>query len=96
MDNKRLYKLGNKTFSYEQALEKLDLTLLVDRREGLTNKLALKSVKKEKSINSFKTNFVGAIFADLIFAEGNELTNPTPPRTSRTVFEKCCSYVSDI
>ena len=48
VDNKRLYKLGNKTFSYEQALEKLDLTLLVNRREGLTDKLALKSVKNDR------------------------------------------------
>ena len=47
-DNRRLYKIENKTTNYLGALEKLDLEQLSVRREMLTKKFAVQSIKSER------------------------------------------------
>ena len=48
VDNKRYYSLDNKIVSYDEALQKLSLTTLNERREVLTTKFAIDTARNEK------------------------------------------------
>ena len=48
VDNKRYYSLDNKIVSYDEALQKLSLTTLNQRREVLTTKFAIDTARNEK------------------------------------------------
>ena len=53
IDNKRYYSLDNDIASYEQALQKLSLTTLNERREVLTTKFALDTAMNKKHNDFF-------------------------------------------
>ena len=48
IDNKRYYNLDNNIVTYNQALQKLSLTPLNERREVLTSKFAIDTARNEK------------------------------------------------
>ena len=53
IDNKRFYNLDNNCVSYEEALQKLSLTTLNERREVLTAKFAIDTARNEKHNDFF-------------------------------------------
>ena len=53
IDFKRYYKLGNELLSYEDTLNKLELTTLKERREILTNKFAINTARNENHNDMF-------------------------------------------
>ena len=53
IDYKRFYNLDNKLLSYGDALQKLGLATLKDRREVLTNKFAITTARNEKHNDMF-------------------------------------------
>ena len=53
VDHRRYYKLNNDLLSYENALQKLGLTTLNERRVVLTNKFALETARNEKHNDIF-------------------------------------------
>ena len=53
-DNKRYYTINNELLNYEQALKVLGLTSLEERREILTSKFALQTMKNERHKNMFQ------------------------------------------
>ena len=53
IENKRYYKVGNNQLSYEESLQFLGLTTLSYRREALTHKFALQTIKNEKHKDLF-------------------------------------------
>ena len=57
VNNKRHYKINNKLYSYDNALQLLGLTTLKKRREVLTNKFALDALKSEAHSNIFVKNY---------------------------------------
>ena len=54
IDNKRYYMVNNEPLSYENALNELGLNSLEQRREILTSKFALQTMKNEKHKNLFQ------------------------------------------
>ena len=54
IDNKRYHMINNEPPSYENALNELGLNSLEQRREILTNKFALQTMKNEKHKNIFQ------------------------------------------
>ena len=54
IDNKRYYMVNNEPLCYENALNELGLNSLEQRREILTNKFALQTIKNEKHRNIFQ------------------------------------------
>ena len=54
VDNKRYYKLNNEVLRYKEALEKLGLETLSERREILTCNFALQLLKSERHKDMFK------------------------------------------
>ena len=53
IDNKRYYKLNNEHLRYEDALQKLGLTTLNERRVVLTNKFAIETARNESHNDMF-------------------------------------------
>ena len=53
IDNRRYYKLNNEHLTYQDALEKLSLTTLNERRVVLTNKFAIKTARNVKHNDIF-------------------------------------------
>ena len=53
IENRRYYKLEETHMSYDEALQTIGLTTLKYRREVLTNKFALETVRNEKHIDMF-------------------------------------------
>ena len=53
IENKRYYKVGNNQLSYDESLQFLGLTTLSYRREALTHKFALQTIKNEKHKDLF-------------------------------------------
>ena len=74
IDYRRYYKIRNKPVSYECALQKFGLTTLHQRREVLTQKFALETVKNPNHRNMFE------------FIQGKNMTT----RNSHTIQEKYC------
>ena len=56
VNNKRRYKINNKLYSYNNALQLLGLTTLKNRREVLTNKFALDALQSEAHSSMFVKN----------------------------------------
>ena len=54
IDNKSYYMINNEPLSYENALNELGLNSLEYRREILTSKFALQTMKNEKHQNIFQ------------------------------------------
>ena len=74
IEHKRYYKFRNMPVSYEFALQKYGLTTLLQRREVLTQKFALETVKNPNHRNMFE------------FIQAKNMTT----RNSHTVQEKFC------
>ena len=54
IDNRRLYKIENGEMNYHDALQKIGLTTLRNRREVLTNKFALDTLKNNRHSDMFQ------------------------------------------
>ena len=53
LDHRRFYKLNNELLTYNDALQKLGLTTLNERRVVLTNKFAIETARNEKHNDIF-------------------------------------------
>ena len=74
IDYKRYYKIRNNPVSYDFALQKYGLTTLLQRREVLTQKFALETVKNSNHRNMFE------------FIQAKNMTT----RNSHTIQERFC------